>query len=82
VVSAAEADHILVVQRTSIDVDTVLYWVVKLHRVVGIAESDLMTWARMRSEVVEVRWRRNLDMVQHRIEGLVNLDMEGICTPV
>jgi len=56
--------------------------VVKLHRVVEIAESDLMTLARMRWEVEEVRLRRNLDIVQHQVEGLVNLDMEGICTPV
>jgi hypothetical protein len=50
--------------------------------VVGIAESDLMTLARMRLEVVVVRWMRNLDMVLHQFEGLVNLDMEGICIPV
>ena len=50
--------------------------------VVEIAESDLMTLARMRSEVEEVRWRRNLDMGLHQVEGLVNLDMEGICIPV
>jgi hypothetical protein len=82
VVSAAEADHIPVVQRTSIDVDNDLYWVVKLHRVVEIAESDLMTLARMRLGVVVVRWMRNLDMVLHQVGGLVSLDTEGMCIPV
>jgi hypothetical protein len=56
--------------------------VVKLHKVVGTAESDLMTLARMRWGAVVVRWMRNLDMVQHQVEGLVNLDREGICIPV
>ena len=54
----------------------------KLHKVVGIAESDLMTLVRMRWAVVVVRWMRNLDMVLHQVGGLVNLDMEGICIPV
>jgi hypothetical protein len=82
VVSAAEADHIPAASRISIDVDNDLYWVVKLHRVVGIAENDLMTLVRMRWAVVVVRWMRNLDMVLHQVGGLVNLDMEGICIPV
>jgi len=50
--------------------------------VVGIAEIDLMTLAKMRLEAVEVRWMRNLDMVHYQVEGLVSLDMEGICIPV
>jgi hypothetical protein len=80
--SAAEADHIPVVQRTSIDVDNAPYEAVKSHMVVGIAESDLMTWVRMRLEVEEARLRRSLDMVQHQVGGLVSLDMEGMCIPV
>ena len=50
--------------------------------VVGIAEIDLMTLARMHLEVVVVRLRRNLDMVHYQVEGLVNLDREWICIPV
>jgi len=50
--------------------------------VVEIAESDLMALARMLEEVVEAIWNRSLDMVQHQVEGLVNLGMEGRCIPV
>jgi hypothetical protein len=46
--------------------------------VAEIAESDLMTLARMRLQVVVVRRLGTLGQVG----GLVNLDMEGMCIPV